>query len=46
VDKLIAATIQTKVDAVHPGYGFLTENATFAARVASRTALFLKKLKV
>lgn len=34
-DKLIAAAIQTKADAIHPGYGFLSENASFAATVAS-----------
>lgn len=32
-DKLIDAAIQTHADAIHPGYGFLSENASFAAAV-------------
>ena len=41
VDKLIAAVRATKADAVHPGYGFLSENADFAEAVAAAGAIFI-----
>src|SRR3972149_6310265 len=33
MDKMILAAIQSKSDAVHPGWGFLAENEAFAQKV-------------
>ena len=39
--KLIAAAKQTGADAVHPGYGFLSENADFAAACVAADLVFI-----
>ena len=41
VDIIVRAAFDSKADAVHPGYGFLSENASFAAAVASAGLIFI-----
>lgn len=41
MDKLIQAALNSKADAIHPGYGFLSENASFAAAVESAKLTFI-----
>ena len=40
-DKIIAACKQTGAEAVHPGYGFLSENAVFAKRLEEEGIVFI-----
>jgi len=40
-DKIIAACKQTGAEAVHPGYGFLSENEDFAKRVEEEDITFI-----
>ncbi len=41
MDNIIEACKKTKADAIHPGYGFLSENAVFADRVVSEGISFI-----
>ena len=40
-DKIIAACKELNVDAIHPGYGFLSENAVFAQAVDDAGIIFV-----
>jgi len=41
MDNLLEACRRTGADAIHPGYGFLSENATFADRVREAGLVFI-----
>ena len=40
-NKIIDICLDLKVDAIHPGYGFLSENADFAEKVAEAGLIFI-----
>jgi acetyl-CoA carboxylase biotin carboxylase subunit len=40
-DKIIKASLELGVDAIHPGYGFLSENAEFAEQVEKSGMIFI-----
>ena len=44
VDAVLKAAINTGVDAIHPGYGFLSENADFADAVAAAGIRFHRSI--
>ncbi|HET8859415.1 acetyl-CoA carboxylase biotin carboxylase subunit [Marivirga sp.] len=41
IDKIIETCKKLKVDAIHPGYGFLSENADFARQVEKAGIIFI-----
>ena len=41
IEKIIDVAIKCSADAIHPGYGFLSENATFARRCAEEGIIFI-----
>ncbi|MDG1064703.1 MAG: biotin carboxylase N-terminal domain-containing protein [Luminiphilus sp.] len=40
-EKVLAAAIEAGVDAIHPGYGFLSENSNFAAACEQKNIVFI-----
>jgi acetyl-CoA carboxylase, biotin carboxylase subunit len=40
-EKILSVCKTLKVDAIHPGYGFLSENAAFAKKVADNGLIFI-----
>jgi propionyl-CoA carboxylase alpha chain len=41
IDKILAAARQTGADAIHPGYGFLSENEDFAHAIKNAGLIFI-----
>ncbi len=40
-DEIIKICVENKIDAIHPGYGFLSENADFADQVTKNGIIFI-----
>ncbi len=41
IDKIIEIALKTKADAIHPGYGFLAENAYFAQKCIDNRIIYI-----
>ena len=41
IDQIVSAAITSGADAIHPGYGFLSENAAFAAACEQANVIFV-----
>ncbi|WP_306232844.1 acetyl/propionyl/methylcrotonyl-CoA carboxylase subunit alpha [Agrococcus beijingensis] len=41
IERIIAAAVETGAEAIHPGYGFLSENAAFAHACADAGVVFI-----
>ncbi len=41
IEKILKVAKESKADAIHPGYGFLSENALFAKKVAEAGIIFI-----
>lgn len=41
IDRVIAAALKSDADAIHPGFGFLSENHDFAQKVADAGMIFI-----
>jgi 3-methylcrotonyl-CoA carboxylase alpha subunit len=41
IDKLIQAALETRAQAIHPGYGFLSENADFCQQCSDHNLVFI-----
>ena len=41
IEKLISIALETKANAIHPGYGFLAENAYFAQKCIDNGLIFI-----